>query len=99
MKAHFVEELVDALTIERSIDAKGFREEALLLYLNTNSTLKFDGAIALWRKGRVSLTKAAEIVGLTVPEFKEVLAVRGVVHKTEGKSAQVMDKKLKELLR
>jgi hypothetical protein len=33
MKAHFVEALVDALTIERSIDAKGFREEALLLYL------------------------------------------------------------------
>ena len=99
MKAHFVEELVDALTIERSIDAKGFREEALLLYLNTNSTLKLDGAVALWREGRVSLTKAAEIVGLTVPEFKDVLAARGVVRKTEGKSAQVMDKKLKELLR
>lgn len=99
MKAHYLEELVDALTIERSINAKGLREEALLLYLNTNPKLKLDGAIALWRKGRVSLAKAAEIVGLTVPEFKEVLAARGVVRKTEGKSAKAMDKKLKELLR
>lgn len=98
MKAHLLEELVDALTIERSINPKGLREEALLLYLNANPMLKLDGTIALWRKGRVSLAKAAEIVGLTVPEFKEVLAARGIVRETEGKSIKALDKKLKDLL-
>lgn len=98
MKVHLLEELVDALTVERGITPKGFREEALLLYLNTNPNLKLNGAIALWRKGRISLAKAGEIAGLTVPEFKEVLAARGIVRQTEGKSTKAMDKKLKELL-
>ena len=98
MKAYLVEELVDALTAERHIDAKGVRHEDLLLYLNSNPVLKLDGAIALWRKGRISLSKAAEIVGLTVPEFKDVLAARGIVRRTEGKSSKAIDAKLRDLL-
>ncbi|VUZ84802.1 hypothetical protein MELA_01176 [Candidatus Methylomirabilis lanthanidiphila] len=78
--------------------SQGIREEALVLYLNTNPALKLDGTIALWRKRRLSLAKAAEIVGLTVPEFKDVLAARGVIRETEGKSAKAMDEKLKDLL-
>ena len=98
MKAHLLEELVDALTTERRISVKGVREEALLLYLNTNPALKLDGAIALWRKGRISLAKAAEVVGLTVPEFKDVLAARGIVRETKGKSSKAMDAKLRDML-
>lgn len=98
MKADLLEELVDALTAEHRIKPKGIRDAALLLYLNTNPTLKLDGAIALWRKGRISLAKAAEIAGLTVPEFKDVLAAKEIVRKTEGKSAKAMDEKLKTLL-
>jgi len=98
MKAHLLEELVDALMTEHRIHPRGIREEALLLYLNANPALKLDGAIALWRKGRISLAKAAEIVGLTVPEFKDVVAARGIVRVTEGKSIKRMDKKLKDLL-
>ncbi len=98
MKTHLLEELVDALTADRRISAKGIQHEALLLYLNTNPALKLDGAIALWRKGRISLAKAAEIIGLTVPEFKEVLAARGIVRETEGKTSKAMDAKLRDLL-
>lgn len=98
MKPHLLEELVDALTVEHRIKPKGIRDAALLLYLNTNPTLKLDGAIALWRKGRISLAKAAEIAGLTVPEFKDVLAAKEIVRETEGKSAKAMDEKLKTLL-
>ena len=98
MKTYLLEELVDALTAERRVDAKGVRQEALLLYLNSNPVLKLDGAIALWRKGRISLSKAAEIVGLTVPEFKDVLAARGIVRRTEGKSSKAIDAKLRDLL-
>jgi predicted HTH domain antitoxin len=56
--------------------------ESSLLYLNTHPTLKLDGTVALWRKGRVSLARAAEIAGLTVPELKEVLAARGILRIT-----------------
>jgi predicted HTH domain antitoxin len=72
--------------------------EALRLYLNTHPTLKLDATVALWRQGRVSLAKIAEIAGLTVPELKEVLAVRGINRETEGKSHPEMDAKLHETL-
>jgi predicted HTH domain antitoxin len=54
--------------------------------------------VALWRKERVSLAKAAEIAGLTVPEFKELIAARGILRETEGKSSTEMDTKLPETL-
>lgn len=98
MKAHLLEELVNALGDEHRLNPAGVREEALLLYLNTNPSLKLDGVIVLWRKGRISLGKAAELVGLTAPEFKDVLAARGIVRETEGKTAKAMDEKLKTLL-
>ena len=66
--------------------------------MNVHPTLKLGGAVALWRKNRVSLARAAEIAGLTVPEFKEVLAARGFTRETEGKSIAEMDAKLHELL-
>jgi predicted HTH domain antitoxin len=98
MRARVLDEIVDVLTEERAVDPKVVHEEALRLYLNTNPGLKLDGAIALWRKGRISLERAAEVAGLTVPELKEVLAARGVIRETEGKSREEMDAKLKEIL-
>jgi predicted HTH domain antitoxin len=98
MESSLLDELVSALTEERSVDPKQMHEEALRLYVNTHPSLKLDGAVALWRKGRVSLAKAAEIAGLTVPEFKEVIAARGILRQTEGKSSAEMDAKLREIL-
>jgi len=99
MESRLLEELVDAVVVERGVDPKVVHEEALRLYLNMNPAIKLDGAVALWRKGRISLTKAAEIAGLTVPELKEVLAARGIIRETEGISREQMDAKLKEILR
>jgi len=98
MEASLLDEIVEALTIEHGMDAKSMRTDALRLYLNTYPMLKLDGAVALWRQNRVSLAKAAEIAGLTVPELKEVLAARGIIRETEGKSHAEMDAKLHELL-
>ncbi len=93
-----LEEMVDALEEEHGVDPNLVRIEALRLYLNTHPTLKLDGAVALWRKGRISLAKAAEIAGLTIQELKEVLAARGIIRETEGKSSTEMDAKLREIL-
>jgi predicted HTH domain antitoxin len=99
MEASLLDEIVDALTTECGIDAANLRAEALRLYLNTHPALRLDGAVVLWRQQRISLAKAAEIAGLTVPELKEVLAARGIIRETEGKSSTAMDAKLHELLR
>ena len=80
------------------IDPHAVRAEALRLYLNTHPALKLDGAVALWRNNRISLARAAEIAGITVPELKEVLAARGIVRETEGKSRAKMDATLHTLL-
>ena len=41
---------------------------------------------------------AAELAGVIVLEFKEILASKGVIWKTEGKEVPEMDRKIKELL-
>ena len=99
MEASLLDEIVEALTIECGLDATSMRAEALPLYLHTHPTLRLDGAVALWRQQRISLAKAAEIAGLTVPELKEVLVARGIIRETEGKNGAEMDAKLHEVLR
>jgi predicted HTH domain antitoxin len=53
--------------------------------------------IELYLKGNVSIGRASELAGMTTIEFKDVLAGRGIVRETEGKTAIEMDKKLKRL--
>jgi predicted HTH domain antitoxin len=98
MEAKLVDDMFEALTEAGGIDPREMRTEALRLYLNTHPGLKLDGAVALWRNCRVSLAKAAEIAGLTVPEFKEVLATQGITRETEGKPIAEIDAKLHEFL-
>jgi len=98
METNVFEDLLGVLAEEQSIDPDSVRTEALRFYLNAHPSLKLDGILLLWSKERISLEKAAELAGLTVPEFKEVLAARGISRETEGKSAEEMDAKLKELL-
>ena len=98
MEAKLLDDMIEALTEAGDINPHEMRTEALRLYMNTHPSLKLDGAIALWRNNRVSLAKAAEIVGLTVPEFKEVLAAQGFTRETEGKPIAEIDAKLHELL-
>lgn len=65
--------------------------------MNTKAELKISLAIELYLKEKVSLAKAAELAGMTTIEFKEVLAGRGIIRETEGKSVKEIDKKLKKL--
>jgi predicted HTH domain antitoxin len=79
VEASLFEEMVAALAEAEGIDP--------------HPALKLDGAVALWRTNRISLARVAEIAGITVPERKEVLAARGIVRDTEGKSRAEMDAK------
>ena len=72
-------------------------KDAFRALLNTNSELKISLSIELFLKGTISIARASELAGLTIIEFKDILAGRGIVRETEGKSAKEMDKKLKRL--
>jgi len=71
--------------------------DAFRALLNTKTELKISLAIELYLKGNISIGRAAELSGLTTIEFKEVMAARGIIRETEGKSAAEMDAKLKKL--
>ncbi len=71
--------------------------DAFRALLNTKAELRISLAIELYLKEKVSLARAAELAGMTTIEFKEIMAGRGIMRKTEGKSVKEIDKKLKKL--
>ncbi len=72
-------------------------KDAFRALLNTKAELRVSLAIELYLKEKVSLARAAELAGMTTIEFKELMAGRGIMRKTEGKSVKEIDKKLKKL--
>lgn len=73
-------------------------KDAVKSLFRENAELNINAAIELYRKGQVSLSKAAEIAGMTTVEFKEILGKRGIVREIEARPAAEMDKKLKKYL-
>jgi len=71
--------------------------DAFRVLLNTRSELKISLAIELYLMGKVSISRAAEFAGITTIEFKEILAGRGIVRETEGKSAEEWTRNWKNL--
>lgn len=69
-----------------------------LLLFRENAELDINAAIELYRKEEVSLSKAAEIAGLTTIEFKDISRKRGIIREIEARPAAEMDKKIKKYL-
>ena len=72
-------------------------KDAFRALLITKTDLRISLAIELYLKGSISIGRASELAGMTIIEFKDVMAGRGIVRETEGKTAKEMDKKLKRL--
>ena len=70
---------------------------AFRVLLNTRLELKIFLAIELYLVGKISISRAAEFAGVTTIEFKEIMAGRGIVRETEGKSSREIDMKLEKL--
>jgi len=90
---------MEVLVQEEKINIDEVKEEAFRLYFNLRPELKLKGVIISYLKGTISLSRAAELTGVTVPEFKEILASRGVTRETEGKKISEMDKKIAQILK
>lgn len=98
MKGKILTELVEVLAQEKKLNLDDVREEAFRLYFNLRPEFKLEGTIICYLKGVVSLSRAAELVGITVPEFKEILASRGILRETEDKKISEIDEKITQIL-
>ena len=99
MKTKILTEIAEVLIKEKELNIDEVREEAFRLYFNLRPELKLEGVIISYLKGIISLSRAAELIGITVLEFKEILASRGIVRETEGKKISEMDKKITRILK
>ena len=72
-------------------------DEAVKLILRSNQAIRVELAVNLYVQEKVSLAKAAEISGVTTPEFKEILAEKGYKRVVEGDSIEKIDQKIKEV--
>jgi predicted HTH domain antitoxin len=73
-------------------------KNAVISLFRENTELNVTVAIELYKKGEVSLSKAAEIAGMTTIEFKEILGKRGFTREIEARPAEEMDEKLRKYL-
>jgi predicted HTH domain antitoxin len=73
-------------------------KDAISSLFRENAQLKVNTAIELYKKGEVSLSKAAEIAGMTTIEFKDILGKRGVIREIEARPAEEIDRKLRKYL-
>jgi predicted HTH domain antitoxin len=73
-------------------------KDAISSLFRENVQLKVSTAIELYKKGEVSLSKAAEVAGMTTIEFKDILGKRGFTREIEARPAAEMDRKLRKYL-
>jgi predicted HTH domain antitoxin len=69
--------------------------DAFRTLLDTRPALKLASAIELYKSGEVSISKAAELAGINLEDFKRVLLERGI--RREIKPDRDIDRKVKEI--
>ena len=73
-------------------------EDALRALLRAKPELKRDVAIELYKKKEVSLSRAAEMCGLNIEEFKESLKERGITISVPSIPAEEVDREVERIL-
>jgi len=74
-------------------------EDALRALLRAKPELKRDVAIELYKKEEVSLSRAAEICGLNIEDFKESLKERGIKISVPGIPVEEVDEEVERILK
>jgi predicted HTH domain antitoxin len=73
-------------------------KDALRALLRAKPELKKEIAVELFRKGAVSLSRAAEIYGSDIEDFKELLRERGIKIKIPHIPIEEIDKEVESIL-
>ncbi len=74
-------------------------KDAVKRLFKEDAELNINAAIELYKTEQVSLSKAAEIAGMTTIEFKEILIKREFTRENKARPTATADKKLKKYLR
>ena len=74
------------------------RKDALRALIRTKPELKRGVAIELYKKKEISLARAAEICGLNIEEFKELLKERGIKILVPSIPIEDIDKEVEKIL-
>ena len=73
-------------------------EDALRALFRAKPELKMDVAVELYKKGEVSLSRAAEICGLNIEDFKELLRGKGIKISVPSIPVEEVDKEVEKIL-
>jgi predicted HTH domain antitoxin len=74
------------------------KKDAMRALLRAKPELKRDLAVELYRKKEVSLSRAAEIYGSHIEDFKELLKERGIKIEVPYIPAEEIDKEVESIL-
>ena len=67
-------------------------KDAFRTLLNVRPELKISAVIELYNEGEISMGKAAEMVGVSTIEFKDILANRGIRRNVGSRSREELEK-------
>lgn len=73
-------------------------EDAIRTLLRAKPELKIDVAIELYKKNEVSLSRASEICGLYIEDFKELLKEKGIKISVPSIPNKEVDKEVERIL-
>ena len=92
------------LKLDALVDAGYYSSEsdaiksAIMALFESKRELNVVSAIELYKKEKASLARAAEIAGMNLIEFNELLVWKGFIREIEARSTVEMDKKLRKYL-
>ena len=73
--------------------------EAISVLFTIKPALRLEAAIEMFKSGEVSLSRAAEIAGLTRWQFQDILAQRGLVQEMEIESVEDLRQQVQTIRR
>lgn len=96
-----IEDEIDALIDAGYYSSKSdVVKDALRTLLEIKANLRIAASVEMYKKGKVSIGKAAELAGMSVIEFKEVLIDRGIKRRirVEKKEMVKSDRLIKKVI-
>ena len=79
------------------LNTDDFIKDAIRSLFEYKPIMKIDAAIELYKESKVSLGKAAEIAGMNIIQFKEVLGNRGMIREIGSRSVKELEDNVVQL--
>jgi predicted HTH domain antitoxin len=74
-------------------------KDAIRTFLHSKKNLSIAAAIEMYKKGEITLGKAAEIANMSIVAFKEILKDYGIKRVIDSENASKMDREIERIKR